>query len=66
VAVKVTASPETDAWLDQPVQRLVPGAELLRGLREGDPDPHASQELPLAIASRGPPSPAENSLLTTC
>jgi len=46
VAVNVTTSPWTDAWLDQPVQRPVPGAELLRGLREGDPDPHASQELP--------------------
>src|SRR2546427_1632428 len=54
VAVKGTTSPETDAWLDQPVQRPVPGAELLRGLRGGGPDPHAPQEIPPCNFFAGP------------
>ena len=55
----VTTNPETDVWLDQPIQPPVPGTKLLVKPEGGNPDPHASQELPLALASLGPSSPAE-------
>src|SRR5713226_705084 len=66
----VTTNPETDLWLDQPIQPPVPGTKLLVKTEGGDPDPHASQEFaPPALllwARLLRRAPAENSLLSTC
>src|SRR5712692_10410778 len=50
----VTTNPETDLWLDQPIQPPVPGTKLLVKPEGGDPDPHASQESPPCSCFAGP------------